>query len=243
VLSIQQLNQNLNGLSVTANGSATGLTSLTGTVSSLQDQVNSITSSYTAAITSNNTTLLAQVTDMINAIFQKTAEFFGTVIFHSDVAFLGRPTFNKDTAGFATLASGQNEVDVNFTNQYVNQPVVTASLNLIGGADVSQVPPYAVYDISTSGFKIKLAGSAPFDLQFSWIALAVVNASTSQGQVSGASTTAPSATPVSTNTPTANSSASPTDTPVASPSMSPTATPVPTITPSPTPTVTQTATP
>lgn len=36
-----------------------------------------------------------------------------------------------------------------------------------------EIPIYAVYDLSTKGFKIKLSQAATFDLNFSWTALAV----------------------------------------------------------------------
>jgi hypothetical protein len=166
------------------------------------------------------------VADLVNGFFRKAAEFFGQVIFHSDVAFLGRPTFNKDTAGFVALTTGQDEADITFDKEYVNQPVVTASVNLTGGANISDVPGYAVYDVTTKGFKIKLSKVAANDLQFSWIAVAVKDAVITKGQVSGAST-APTATPVPAEP---TSTASPTFTP---PATSPTAVPIPTDTPTP----------
>lgn len=98
---------------------------------------------------------------MIAAIYNTTAEFFNNVIFHSDVVFLGRPIFNQDTAGFAYIGSGQNEVLVNFDKEYVSVPVVTANVNLVGAINVADIPSYAIYDPSTKGFKIKPGRSVP----------------------------------------------------------------------------------
>jgi len=73
--------------------------------------------------------------------------------------------------GFAYIKVGQNEVLVNFDNEYALPPVVTININLTGGTDLASVPGYAIYDLTTKGFKIKLAKTTGFNLQFSWIAI------------------------------------------------------------------------
>ena len=113
-------------------------------------------------------TTLAEV---LSDLFKNLVEFFGQVIFHADVTFLGRPTFNKDTAGHAIIKAGDNEVIVTFEKEYAQNPVVTASINLENNIKSDEIPQYAVYDVSTKGFKIKLSNATASDLKFSWIAL------------------------------------------------------------------------
>lgn len=229
---IQQLDQKVNGIGVTVD-------STTGDVSSLQTQVAGLATQ--ADITTNNQTLtqniLATVTGMINTIFTKTAEFFSNVIFHSDVAFLGRPTFNKDTAGHASIKAGDNETDITFDNEYTTNPIITVSVNLTDGINQNDVPQYAIYDLTTKGFKIRLTRAASTDLDFSWIALAVNGNNVSVSGVSTTSTPTPTASPADTSLPTPVVSPSPTDTPTpsATPSATPTASPTPTVTTTPTP--------
>jgi len=107
----------------------------------------------------------------INDFLKNLVEFFNNVIFHADVTFLGRPIFNKDTAGHAFIKAGDNEVSIVFEKEYAKKPVVTVSVNLLKDTP-DEIPIYAVYDLSTQGFKIKLSKTASSDFYFSWIALA-----------------------------------------------------------------------
>lgn len=122
-----------------------------------------------------------QLTKIISDLFNKSLEFFGSIIFHSDVVFLGRPVFNKDTAGHALIKQGDGEVSIEFSHEYARQPVVSISVMLTGETKQEEIPEFAVFDLSTKGFKIKLSRTAPVDMNFSWIALAgnEVNISTS----------------------------------------------------------------
>lgn len=119
------------------------------------------------------TNISDQIKEFLANAFKKTVEFFGNVIFRSDVNFLGRPTFNKDTAGRAFIKAGDNEATVTFEKEYAQKPIVTVSVNLETDVLMDEIPSYAIYDISTEGFKIKLLKVATFDLNFSWIALSV----------------------------------------------------------------------
>ncbi len=139
------------------------------------------------------------------AIFRLVAEFFDNVIFHSDVIFEGRPTFNKDTAGFATIHAGQQEVTITFDKEYADTPVtnataVTPQLTdeqfqskvadeeclLEDGKDVCQQKldddylgdaiNFIITKKSTTGFTIRLSAIADKDLTFNWTALAVKDA-------------------------------------------------------------------
>lgn len=100
-------------------------------------------------------------------------EFLSTVIFRNDVTFAGRVTFDRDTAGYVTIATGETEAQVAFGREYASLPAVTANVTLTGEASLETIPTSAVYDVSPAGFKIKLAAPAPTDLSFSWIALSV----------------------------------------------------------------------
>lgn len=115
--------------------------------------------------------LINYMTWIVSELFKKTIEFFGNVIFHADVTFLGKPTFNKDTAGHAFIKSGDSEINVVFEKEYAQNPMVTANINLAEGIKMEDVPSYAIYNLSSKGFKIKLLKAVTFDLTFSWIAL------------------------------------------------------------------------
>lgn len=114
-----------------------------------------------------------QIKEFVSNLFKETVEFFGNVIFQKDVNFLGRLTFNQDTAGHAVIKAGTDEVEVNFEKEYTKNPVVIVSVNLETGINGDEIPAYAIYDLSTKGFKIKLAKEATSNLSFSWIALSV----------------------------------------------------------------------
>lgn len=108
---------------------------------------------------------------IVDTIFEKLVEFWHAVIFHTDVTFLGRPTFNSDTAGHAIIKADTDEVIIIFDKAYTKKPVVTASINLTNNDDNSEIPAYAIYGLTTKGFSVKLAKTATSDLDFSWVAL------------------------------------------------------------------------
>jgi hypothetical protein len=68
--------------------------------------------------------LSTSMSDVIKSLFKNLVEFFGNVIFHGDITFLGRPVFNKDTAGHAFIQTGTDEVAVIFEKEYTQNPVV-----------------------------------------------------------------------------------------------------------------------
>ena len=100
----------------------------------------------------------------------------------SDVSFIGRPYFNADTAGFAKVVQGRQSVDVTFDRDYLEQPVVSASISLNDGDDaaadaiLNQDVRFVLARKTLHGFSIRLNRPAPTDILFSWIALAVKNA-------------------------------------------------------------------
>ena len=111
----------------------------------------------------------------------------------SDTTFIGRPYFNADTAGFAVIKAGAQEVTVRFIEPYAQQPIVNASVTLDDVTDdpatsfvdeslqnaelvqayLSSSSPYVIYRKSQTGFVIRLAAPAVQDTSFSWTAWAV----------------------------------------------------------------------
>ncbi len=112
-----------------------------------------------------------------------------SLTFNNDTVFFGRPYFNTDTAGFAVIGEGARDVEVVFDSEYLEQPIVNASIALddIGDEDQVAAVSEALFDQdirflitkkSVKGFTIILNKPAPRDVQFSWIALAVKGART-----------------------------------------------------------------
>lgn len=190
------------------------------TVNELIDASNSAQPQKTKSTVEAN--LISYITKIVSDLFKNPVEFLGRVVFHSDVTFGGRPFFNKDTAGHAVIKTGETEVVINFEKEYSQNPVITANYNLVGSIKADEVPPYAVYDVSTKGFKIRLSRAAGSDLGFAWVALAV-----SDDAVSTSNQSLPTPIPTTTivsETPTPIPSVIPSITPaeVASPSATPT---------------------
>jgi hypothetical protein len=138
-----------------------------------------------------------------NLIPTKVADFFGQVIFHGDVSFRGRPTFNSDTAGFAVVSKGETEINIEFSQEYTDMPVVTVGITLdkVGDEVLQQQLEdevlngnltYVITQRTTKGFVIKLNRPAPDDINFSWIAISVDNVKTSVAVPSAASVPATS---------------------------------------------------
>jgi hypothetical protein len=125
-----------------------------------------------------------------NLLVSDFAYFINDVVFKGNVRFNGTPTFNNDTAGFAVIKQGSDNVTINFNQEYVNTPVVTASIALDKvGDSVSQKQledailngniSYVITQRTTKGFIIRLNKPATEDMTFSWVALSVQDAKTS----------------------------------------------------------------
>ena len=190
-------------------------------------------------------------------IFEKLVTFIGNIIFKGDISFEGRPTFNKDTAGFALIKKGERKVDVVFEKEYAQSPVVT--VNAIWEVDKDTLdiatktpqyflakPEFVIANLTTKGFSIITDVPTVSDLKLSWVAIAVKDAKTfessgsstliNQNTSSTASTISISLTPtisvaIST-TPSPNPSSTPTLPPSPTPSISVVPTPTQIITPS-----------
>lgn len=159
-----------------------GVDILTRKLSLLSDQVAGVaTSAGEVQEILTETNILEIISSKIAEVFMNTVEFLGKVVFRGDVNFAGRPTFNKDTAGFATIKAGGSEVEVLFAREYATEPVVTATVQIAGGASIADVPGYAIADVNTRGFKIRMSRSIGMDLRFAWMALAVSETSKFEG--------------------------------------------------------------
>jgi hypothetical protein len=106
-----------------------------------------------------------------------------TTSFLNDTIFIGTPYFTKDTAGFATVAKGAKSVVVAFDKDYIEQPIVSASMTLsdtdatsTGDLILAGNIRYLITNKSVHGFTIRLSEKAPEDIHFSWIAIAVKGA-------------------------------------------------------------------
>lgn len=174
------------------------------------------------------------------------------ITIQSDVNFIGRPYFTNDTAGFAVITSSTRSVDIAFDRDYLEQPIVNASISINSATtslDSSATSTeeavfdndirYVITNKSVHGFTIILNKNAPTDIPFSWIALAVHSAKTFSSLVPTPEVTVLN-TDNTSNAPIVDSSSS-TSTPAISTSTQPDNTPVaPTTT---TPTTTDTTTP
>ncbi len=113
----------------------------------------------------------------------------GAISVGSEILFIGRPYFNADSGGFVVVPPGQKNVAVEFQHEYLEQPVVNATLSLETTSTLSADEAAALEEIiftediryiiikkTTRGFTLHLSKPAPFELTFSWIALAVKNA-------------------------------------------------------------------
>ncbi|MEK7089469.1 MAG: hypothetical protein AAB920_01480, partial [Patescibacteria group bacterium] len=103
-----------------------------------------------------------------------------TVNVLSDTFFFGRPYFTSDTGGTATIKEGAREVEVLFDREYVEKPILNASMvftasttdeniDKIFGDDVR----FVITKRTTSGFTITLSKKASHEVTFNWVALAV----------------------------------------------------------------------
>jgi hypothetical protein len=133
-----------------------------------------------------------------------------SIIFKSDVNFFGTPYFTTDTAGFAVIKAGSTRVEVVFDREYIEKPIVNASMASSDGiasqeqsAAVMQAffgkdIRFLISNASTTGFTIFINKPTDEDVTFNWIALAVKGAklfASKEGQV-------PQQQPVINNTPT-----------------------------------------
>ncbi|MEI6660214.1 MAG: hypothetical protein WCK91_02205, partial [bacterium] len=120
------------------------------------------------------------------------------VTFMTDTIFFGRPYFTTDTAGFAKVSKGDKKVDVVFDKEYLEQPIVNATITVDKGAEEQSIQDlfndnvqFLVVNKSEKGFTIILKDNAKRDINFSWTSFAVKSAKTFSSKLDTPSDIAP----------------------------------------------------
>ncbi len=128
------------------------------------------------------------------SFFTNTTTFDGDVVFGSQTEFKLPPIFNKDTAGFAIVKEGDKRVRIDFDQEYVATPVVTANITFevtdnfddTSATDLfNQDIRFVVTAKDQKGFTILLNKIAPRNIRFSWVALGVRDAKIIESAVEG----------------------------------------------------------
>jgi hypothetical protein len=98
----------------------------------------------------------------------------------SDTIFFGTPYFTSDTGGTAIVSKGAKEVDIEFGRDYIEAPIVTATMSYGTTTDDATVDAmfaddirFAVTKRSVHGFTIRINKRASADVVFNWVALAI----------------------------------------------------------------------
>lgn len=136
-----------------------------------------------------------------DTVFERLTTFLGDVVFKGKALFTKPPIQSPDSAGFAIIEEGSDQVTVLFDEPYNQAPVTQVSL--IGLSSTDPISPlsdpaadkalleknysYLVASPTTQGFTILLNKPAEQDLQFAWSAADVKDARTSRNQPSPAS--------------------------------------------------------
>jgi len=131
----------------------------------------------------------------------------GAVTFVSDVTFLGKTVFNKDTAGTAIISTYSDQVDVKFQNTYDVAPIVNMNLivDVSDSAFIEEGQKAYLTNVTPEGFSIKLPTLAMRDFIYNWIAINVnqENVTKSQSLIQQIiNNITPTETPVATESPT-----------------------------------------
>ena len=133
-----------------------------------------------------------------NFIVNGASTFFGDALFKGNVNFEKSPTFSSDTGGFARIVKGTSRVEVQFDNQFENDPVVNAQVsfdekqddqgNIVPTDDLeksyfSQGYKFIVVNRNKKGFTIVLNKNTGQDVNFTWTAIQVKDAKTIQSRL------------------------------------------------------------
>ena len=138
-----------------------------------------------------------------NIIIEQWASFLGSTSFKDNVLFGKRPTFNRDTAGYVTIPTGQENVRVSFKSIYDTKPIVVSSVVSIDEATASanilvqNGYQFIVSDITNEGFTVKLNKQANRDIVFSWIAFSAGDIDTPPDVTTSAVLISPTSIPLS----------------------------------------------
>jgi hypothetical protein len=195
-ISIDEISAALAQSSAVVNSITNQLTSLIETVSGIHTSVASTSDKLTNLSSRIAALEIATSTEKIPLAKTGTITWKGLDIdsigtggemlaLQSDLVFIGRPYFNNDTGGFVVIKKGAKTAEVTFEKEYIEQPVVNASISLedattteSGAEDLifNNNMSYVITKKSKTGFSIILNKSAPTDMTFSWIALAIKDA-------------------------------------------------------------------
>jgi len=103
-----------------------------------------------------------------------------TLAMLSDVEFFGRPYFTTDTGGVAMIKGGAKTVDVVFDREYVEAPIISASIAYATTTSEEEIELMFEKDVrfivtkrDAKGFTIRINKNITEDVVFNWIALAV----------------------------------------------------------------------
>ena len=112
------------------------------------------------------------------ATFAEAVRFQSDATFDGNVAVNGTLTLNKDSAGMAKIATGEQSIRIVFSQPFETDPIITVSLG------DGKFATYSYKDVTTDGFKIILKDPAAEDLTFSWTATSVSDTQTFVNQQS-----------------------------------------------------------
>jgi hypothetical protein len=199
----------LTALELRVTGLETGVLAHTGNLEDLTTRLTALEAQSTldlAGLTLNGDLNVSGLVTFSGGLFVDTIGSNTSMLtLLGDLMVIGRPYFNEDTGGFALVRSGATEVRVDFTEAYLAQPIVQASVTFealdttIGDetlrqslqADLAAAEAaylagdirYVITEKSTTGFTIVLSQPAVTDLRFSWIALAVEGAGLDESEL------------------------------------------------------------
>ena len=140
-------------------------------------------------IADGSLTVLGPTTLKGELLVEGKSTFGGNSVFKEETEFEKDVTFNKNLAGYAVVKKGMRRVNVKFEKELGQKPLVTASplwntseelLNMAENDDILVLPKqdFIVANVSKSGFTILLQESAIIDMEFSWIAVQVLEPTT-----------------------------------------------------------------
>lgn len=137
--------------------------SVSDTTSSEPDDLDS-----TFQVSENVISFLKEVLFSVKATFEKAVTFLSDATFKGNVKFEGGieesgHVISGNEAGAVKIKKGEGSVEVNFAKAFAEDPIVIAS-------PVGQNTAYAVEEINSKGFKIKLLEEAKEEIKFNWIA-------------------------------------------------------------------------
>jgi hypothetical protein len=106
-----------------------------------------------------------QIAQSFSRFTSSVSEFTSDISFKGSVFFQGTLFFNRNTAGYAVLRAGAQEVQVHFKDPLRESPIVSVTAN--------PTTPFEVRDVTNKNFTIYALQPVSKDTFFSWVALSV----------------------------------------------------------------------